>query len=423
MIHRGLSAAALGVLVASGCATAGGSSPVPLSAVVQAAPVSPVVPPVAAPSRADRLIAQLDRVLADQALARATTAFVVRSLATKETLYRRNGQTWLVPASTQKLLTAVAAADRLGWGYRFETRLVATGPVVDGTLEGDLLVIGGGDPTINQRHGPRAAAFDDWARALKAQGLRHIAGHVVGDDHNVEEPGWGIGWAWDDLAVGYGSAYGALQYAENEVDVTMAPGLTPGAPAVVYLSPANHGLLVDNRAVTSAEGSSPSLQIARVPGTRFLTVDGRSPLGSAAVSESVAVASPTLYYTSELRATLMRHGIVVDAGATAPRCSGSAIPERAGIDGLVGDGDVDRAAAPAADTHLLRHVGRVHARGEDVAALGADVVVAPVAVEDRPVGVLLDGGSAVLRHLALANLPHGDGRHGLRALRACRRSR
>ena len=68
---------------------------------------------------------------------------------------------------------------------------------------------------------------------------------MVGDDSAVEQPGWGIGWAWDDLVEGYGAAYAALQYHEGEVAVTIGPGMTPGAPAVLYLSPANHGLLVE----------------------------------------------------------------------------------------------------------------------------------------------------------------------------------
>ena len=77
------------------------------------------------------LATTLDATLAQPAFARAQAALVVRSLATGETLYRRNGATWLVPASTMKVLTAVAAAERLGWGYRFETRLMAMGPVVE----------------------------------------------------------------------------------------------------------------------------------------------------------------------------------------------------------------------------------------------------------------------------------------------------
>jgi D-alanyl-D-alanine carboxypeptidase/D-alanyl-D-alanine-endopeptidase (penicillin-binding protein 4) len=254
-------------------------------------------------------------VLAQPAFERAQTALVVRSLTTGETLYRRNGATWLVPASTMKVLTSVAAAERLGWGFRFETRLVAMGPVVDDTLRGDLLVVGSGDPSVNPRHPARANAFDDWARALKAQGIVHIAGHVVGDDSAVEQPGWGVGWAWDDLVEGYGAAYGALQYHEGEVTVTIGPGSTPGAPAVLYLSPAFHGLLVDNRAVTAPEGAAPRLALAREPGTRFLQVDGRAPLGAAPASAVTAVANPTLFFTDELRATLQRHGIVVDGAA------------------------------------------------------------------------------------------------------------
>ena len=254
-------------------------------------------------------------MLAQPAFARAQAALVVRSLTSGETLYRRNGATWLVPASTMKVLTSVAAAERLGWGYRFETRLVAMGPVVNGTLRGDLLVVGGGDPSINPRHPARASTFDDWARALKAQGIVHIAGHVVGDDSAIEQPGWGVGWAWDDLVEGYGAAYAALQYHEGEVSVTIGPGATPGAPAVLYLSPSNHGLLVTNRAVTGPESSAPALGLAREPGTRFLDVDGRVPLGGAPVTAITAVANPTLFFTDELRATLQRHGIVVDGAA------------------------------------------------------------------------------------------------------------
>ena len=267
------------------------------------------------PARIAALATTLDATLAQPTFARAQAALVVRSLATGETLYRRNGATWLVPASTMKVLTAVAAAERLGWGYRFETRLLAMGPVVDGTLRGDLLVVGSGDPSINPRHDTRANTFDDWARALKAQGIVRIAGQLVGDDSAIEQPGWGIGWAWDDLAEGYGAAYAALQYHEGEVEVTIGPGATPGVPAVAYLSPSNHGLLVNNRAVTAPAGSAPALSVTRQPGTRFLDVHGQAPLGGAPVTTAAAVANPTLFFTDELRATLQRHDIVVDGAA------------------------------------------------------------------------------------------------------------
>lgn len=304
----------LGAALASGCAT--GAAPATTAPPAVTAPPPEVTPPgpavPASRNRAEILAGTLDAVLASPTFHRASVGVVVRSLDTGATLFRRNGQTWLVPASTMKVLTAVAAAERLGWGYRFETRLFATGPIVNGVLDGDLLVVGTGDPTINPRHPARADAFDRWAEALRARGVRRINGHVVGDDSAIAPPGLGIGWAWDDLVEDYGAAYGALQYRDSVVEVTMGPGRTPGAPPVVYLSPANHGLLVDVQAVTSAEGTPPSLSVSRPLGTRFLEVRGQAPLGSAPMTLPVAVANPTHYFTGELRATLQRRGIVVD---------------------------------------------------------------------------------------------------------------
>jgi D-alanyl-D-alanine carboxypeptidase/D-alanyl-D-alanine-endopeptidase (penicillin-binding protein 4) len=314
-----LRALALGVVLSSGCATAG---PVPPPATADAGRAAPSPTPPAdedvsravpvAEDRIPKLARTLDAALGAPAFARASVAFLVRSLRTGETLYDRQGQTWLVPASTMKLLTTVAAAERLGWGFRFETRLIAMGPIAGGVLDGDLLVVGSGDPTVNRRHPSRVNALDEWARHLKAQGIRRIAGHVIGDDRFVETPGWGIGWAWDDLAEDYGAAVSALQFNENVVQVTMGPGTTPGAAPVVYLSPGQHGLLVDVQAITAAEDAPASLLTFRQPGTRTLEVRGQAPLRHEPLVTSVAVASPALLFAGELRAALQRQGIVVD---------------------------------------------------------------------------------------------------------------
>src|SRR6185437_4543563 len=72
---------------------------------------------------------------------------------------------------------------------------------------------------------------------------------------------------------------------------------------------------------------------------------------------------------------------------------------------------VDRVAAPAAHAHLLRHVDRVHARRQQVAALHADVVVLAVALEHGLVRALLDRRAAVLGHLARPDMAHRDRGH------------
>jgi len=108
---------------------------------------------------------------------------VVHSLARDERLFELNPRTLLVPASASKLVSVATAAEAVGWDYRFETTLRGTGPVADGTLHGDLLVVGSGDPSIGGRAGDDLGAFVD---ALKALGIRRIEGRVIGDDDRVE---------------------------------------------------------------------------------------------------------------------------------------------------------------------------------------------------------------------------------------------
>ena len=66
-------------------------------------------------------------------------------------LYARNARKLMMPASNMKIVTLAAAAETLGWDYRFKTTLETSATIDDGVLKGDLIVRGGGDPTINSR--------------------------------------------------------------------------------------------------------------------------------------------------------------------------------------------------------------------------------------------------------------------------------
>ena len=77
------------------------------------------------------------------------------------------------PASVTKALTAQYALETLGPAHRFTTRILATGKISDGRLEGDLMLLGGGDPELD------TAALAEMARALAESGLREIAGRFL----------------------------------------------------------------------------------------------------------------------------------------------------------------------------------------------------------------------------------------------------
>ena len=272
-------------------------------------------------------------LVTDPSLNHAQFAVAVVSLKTGELLYSLNSFRLLMPASNQKLVTTAVAASTLGWDFRYTTRLFATGPVAaDGTLQGDLIVVGDGDPTINPRHPLRWAAFDDWAGQLAAKGISRIAGRVIGDDNAFAEPGLGLGWVWDDLAYGYGSPVGALQYNENEVAVLVSPGPQAGARAEIDLSPPGSGLSIDADVATVAAGEPTRLSLERSPDSRLLHVRGQIATGAKPTTESAGVPNPTQMYVDVLRAALVRHGIAVsgpavdiDDLAAPPQISGSAL--------------------------------------------------------------------------------------------------
>jgi D-alanyl-D-alanine carboxypeptidase/D-alanyl-D-alanine-endopeptidase (penicillin-binding protein 4) len=262
----------------------------------------------------ERLHRDLRALFTAESLDHAHWAVNVRSLGSGETIYAQDALKLMVPASSQKLLTAAVAADRLGWDYRFTTRILATGPIEGGILDGDLIVVGNGDPSINPRHAERWGAFDNWGTALAAKGIRAVNGRVIGDDNAVEEPGWGIGWAWDDLQYGYGAAAAALQYNENQIEITIGPGLAPGATAIVTTSPAGHGMFVVISAITVARDAETRVGIGRLPASNRLQVAGEIAAGSKPVTLTAAVPNPTALYVIALREALGRQGVFVSGG-------------------------------------------------------------------------------------------------------------
>ena len=221
----------------------------------------------------------------------------------------------MVPASAQKTLTTAVAAERLGWDYRYTTRLLSTAAIgPDGNLEGDLVIVGRGDPSINPRHPERWRAFDDWALALKQKGVRVIHGRLIGDDNAFAEPAWGFGWSWDDLHYGYGAEPSALQYNENTVEVIVGPGLESGSRAIISTSPLGSGLVIDHAVTTAPAGTPLRLEMSRMPGTTFLSVRGQIAVDAKPATLQASVENPTRFFVTALREAFARNGIFVAGG-------------------------------------------------------------------------------------------------------------
>jgi len=243
---------------------------------------------------------------------RAAWGVLVHSLDRDERLHALNPGALLVPASALKLVALATAVDAVGWEHRFETTVRATGPVVEGVLQGDLIVVGSGDPTIGGRAGDDLSM---WVHTLTTLGVRRIDGRIVGDDDAVQEPRPQLAWAWDDLGYTSGALFGALNVAENRLVVTIEPGPVEGGPTVMRVEPHAAGRPLLNRSVTGAAGSPQLLWPEQRPGEPFLTIDGSIPVGAPPARLGVSAGNPTSWFASVLRHRLIEGGIDVTGGA------------------------------------------------------------------------------------------------------------
>jgi len=283
-----------------------------LAALAACAPARASLAPV--PARAP-LAAALDSIFSDSAFARARWGVLVRSLESGETLYRRDAEKLFIPASNQKIVTGAAALATLGRDFRYRTSVEAAGEVRGGVLRGDLVVRGSGDPSISERMGGVRPVFRAWADSLRARGITHITGAVVGNDDVFDDVPLGRGWAWDDLDASYSAEVSGLELNEGFVTVRVAPGARTGDAATVSLTPATAYVPVEVRATTGAPGSRPSVDATRAAAGPGVVVTGSVAADSAAREVEVAVRDNTLFFAATLRHVLREAGIRVDGPA------------------------------------------------------------------------------------------------------------
>jgi D-alanyl-D-alanine carboxypeptidase/D-alanyl-D-alanine-endopeptidase (penicillin-binding protein 4) len=253
---------------------------------------------------------QLDALFDGADFEDTSWGILVRSLRTGETFYANNPTKLMVPASSMKVVTLAATAERLGWDFRFDTRLGTSAPIEDGVVRGDVLVQGNGDPSIVRGDGRWSPVFDTLAAQLASGGVTRIEGRLIGDDNAFEDRGYGVNWAWDDFAYDYSAPIGALQYDENTVGLRIAPGAEGQLARVDVADPAA-GLSVTNEVMTVAAAQPTIIDYEPAPREGRVRVTGQIAVDAEPQLRLTAVDNPTLYFVRALRAALDSHGIQV----------------------------------------------------------------------------------------------------------------
>ncbi len=253
------------------------------------------------------------------------------SLDQGKVLYAWNPQELFIPASTTKLVTVGSALELLGPDFRFHTRLYRTGPLQDGTLHGDLVLVASGDPDLSNRIRPDGTlafenedhSYDGFSAAkpvpgdpllvlrelavkVLAAGVKHIEGRVSVDVSLFAE---------GQRELGTRSVISPVVVNDNLVDVTVTPAREGESP-ILTISPLTRYVAIRNEVKTVAAGGETELawkhDTANPDGTRSVTLSGTIPVSAKPRLRAYRVPTPSRFAEIALAQVLATAGIQID---------------------------------------------------------------------------------------------------------------
>lgn len=158
----------------------------------------------------------LETFLSNKAVNAETTAVLVQDLTTGKVIASHNKDRSLLPASIMKTVTIAGLLNEAGPDGRFHTRVYADGPVDDNLIKGDLVIVGGGDPTLGANCLPESADIaDELVAALRHHGIEKIQGTLRIDTSLYSGPACPPSWVAEDRREAYGTGCHALNFRRN----------------------------------------------------------------------------------------------------------------------------------------------------------------------------------------------------------------
>lgn len=223
----------------------------------------------------------------------------------------------LSPASSLKTVTTGAALSILGPEFRFETVLAATSPVsAEGKLDGDLVLVGSGDPTLETDD------LDALAKAAAAAGLKSVSGRLLVDASVFPENPVSDHWVWGDLGNAYGAGAYGLNLDHNRVVLRFEPSAQVGGQAkLLDHTPVPKDTRWTNLVTTGPAGSGDQVVIYSEPYGRAIVIRGTVPAGQSGFAVYGSIPDPPALAAELLRARLEATGVKF-ANAPSPAAGG-----------------------------------------------------------------------------------------------------
>jgi D-alanyl-D-alanine carboxypeptidase/D-alanyl-D-alanine-endopeptidase (penicillin-binding protein 4) len=262
-----------------------------------------------------KLQSAFNRLQADSQCRYASVSLTVLDAKTGEQLFAANPNMGLATASTLKTITTITAFNLLGKDFQYQTQFGYSGSIsADGTLNGDVIIKGAGDPTLGSWRYETSREnhiLTLMVGALQKAGVKKINGRIIGDDSLFGSETIPGGWIWMDIGNYYGAGTSGLCWRENQFDIKLATG-SAGSPIGIRREvPAVPYLNFKSELVNAPSGTGDDAYAFLPVNGRLMYLRGSYAIDESKKSISVTLPDPAFDAAFRLNDTLKRLGILV----------------------------------------------------------------------------------------------------------------
>ncbi len=244
----------------------------------------------------------------------ASISLLVINSSTGKAIASVNAETGLAPASCQKVITASTSFELLGHNYSYKTTLGYTGKIVNGVLNGNIIIKGSGDPTLGSWRYFQTTEeniISEFRKAISREGINEINGHIYADESAWKGEVIPDGWIWEDIGNYYGAGARALNWRENQYDIFLKSGRNIG-DTVTFVNTIPtfvEGLRPAVVATAAGKGSGDNTYIYIPENNKDTYVRGTIPIDENNFSVSGSMPQPAKQLALTLEASLKKEPI------------------------------------------------------------------------------------------------------------------
>ncbi len=255
----------------------------------------------------------IDNILADTTLTGSSWSVCFADAVTGEVIFGHDADRNLASASVMKLYPTSVALSLLGPDYRYRTELYITGSLNQkrGILNGDIVILGGGDPALGSpyftdHYGDVTA---EWVAALRAAGIKRVKGRVAAARSLYDLNPLPDGWEWGDMGQYYGAGVYDININDNAYNIYITGG-EEGVPAMID-SVQQYGRDISMINYLISSGRSDRGYVYNAPYSSTAWISGTVPVNHSFALRA-SLPDPPMALVRKLDADLRKAGIVID---------------------------------------------------------------------------------------------------------------